>query len=477
MSDSIDRVFAHALQTVRKIPRATASNNVPGSPSLNAGGSTGTASSSGPSIRRPPAEVRLRLYGLYKQSMEGDVLGVMERPTDKAEADKWDAWNAVRGMGKTEAKRRYIECLIETMKKYASDTPDAKELVSELEFVWDQVKSNSRHHSANGSNASNTYTPRSAEPTQPQKQQQTQVQLQMHYQTLSQRPPPSPTSAPVSKYRQEPSRPPDYLDEPDYRGYQSSGDHEHLISPGQPYYEHSHDAGEPRRYLPLKRMKVGSRGTRSIRSGDDGDQTGDEEAREADTAEEDEDEEEEDDSEDDELFEEPSMTRLHHNYDQDDDEEYDEDGFRTRLVLGRDTSPDLGTMRWQLRVERALTKMSGEIAALREQLEIRNAHVLQNSSSWFWPHSDSSRRQSMTTTGGKKDVAGVPKTFGKVIWQVIWNVLRHLMVDAVVVGIVVWWMGRKEDRRAGEIWKWLTKIIGSRRRRRGDGLQTGIEGS
>lgn len=42
---------------------------------------------------------RLRLYGLYKQSMEGDVAGVMERPgagisrqltrEEQAEVDKW----------------------------------------------------------------------------------------------------------------------------------------------------------------------------------------------------------------------------------------------------------------------------------------------------------------------------------------------------------------------------------------------------
>jgi acyl-CoA-binding protein len=70
----IDRVFAHALQTVRKIPRS---------------GSL-----------RPPAADRLKLYGLYKQSMEGDVEGVMERPggygqdtelsrEEKAEQEKW----------------------------------------------------------------------------------------------------------------------------------------------------------------------------------------------------------------------------------------------------------------------------------------------------------------------------------------------------------------------------------------------------
>ena len=55
---------------------------------------------------RPPAADRLRLYGLYKQSTEGDVIGVMERPggtdgqgldslskeelaVEKAEAEKW----------------------------------------------------------------------------------------------------------------------------------------------------------------------------------------------------------------------------------------------------------------------------------------------------------------------------------------------------------------------------------------------------
>ena len=112
-------MFAHALQTVRKIP------------------GTGSA--------RPPPEASLRLYGLYKQSMEGDVLHVMPRPARPASAaaaaapassaypnarharhaghagrgtiatdtEKWDAWDAQRGLSRTEAKRRYITTLIE----------------------------------------------------------------------------------------------------------------------------------------------------------------------------------------------------------------------------------------------------------------------------------------------------------------------------------------------------------------------------
>ncbi|KAF7544803.1 hypothetical protein G7Z17_g9670 [Cylindrodendrum hubeiense] len=125
MADSVDRVFVHALNTVKKIPKTGAS--------------------------RPPPSDRLRLYGLYKQAMEGDVDGVMERPTSasgmtpddlKREKDKWDAWNMQKGLSRTESKRRYIEALIDTMHRYAT-TPDARELVDELEFVWNQIKHNS----------------------------------------------------------------------------------------------------------------------------------------------------------------------------------------------------------------------------------------------------------------------------------------------------------------------------------------------
>src|ERR1700733_13095465 len=98
-----DRVFVHALNTVKKIPKTGAS--------------------------RPPASDRLRLYGLYKQAMEGDVDGVMERPAPgpgitaeelQREKDKWHAWNSQMGLSRTEAKKRYVEALIETMHRYAT---------------------------------------------------------------------------------------------------------------------------------------------------------------------------------------------------------------------------------------------------------------------------------------------------------------------------------------------------------------------
>lgn len=96
-------------------------------------------------LPRPPAESRIKLYGLYKQATEGDVEGIMARPIgftleDEGAKKKWDAWKREQGLTKTEAKRRYISYLIDTMKVYASGTLEARELLSELEYLWDQIK-------------------------------------------------------------------------------------------------------------------------------------------------------------------------------------------------------------------------------------------------------------------------------------------------------------------------------------------------
>jgi acyl-CoA-binding protein len=179
-----DRVFVHALATVRRLPR------------------TGSS--------RPPPSARLRLYGLYKQSMEGDVESILPRPTlpppspttatdpsasfssidehtssnnannsltrhdssthqhpahryasrdlrtreAQAEIEKWDAWAACAGMSRTEAKRAYIEALIDTMKAYASGTAESRELVGELEFVWGQIRGQSPSGGSGSGNGS-----------------------------------------------------------------------------------------------------------------------------------------------------------------------------------------------------------------------------------------------------------------------------------------------------------------------------------
>lgn len=119
--------------------------------------------------------------------MEGDVEGVMERPSgsaaagsesadsadenrkvttgteasrngagdgerkerdrglsreEAAELSKWEAWSACAGLSRTQAKMRYIEVLIATMHAYAYSSAEAKALVDELEFVWESVRGN-----------------------------------------------------------------------------------------------------------------------------------------------------------------------------------------------------------------------------------------------------------------------------------------------------------------------------------------------
>ena len=65
-------------------------------------------------------------------------------------------------MQRTEAKRQYIVTLIATMHRYATTTAESRELVAELEFVWNQIKPNS----ASSSRSSPAQTGVSQEPQQ-----------------------------------------------------------------------------------------------------------------------------------------------------------------------------------------------------------------------------------------------------------------------------------------------------------------------
>lgn len=123
--NGIDRVFVSALNTVKRLP-------------------------SSPSSPKPPLDDRLLLYGLFKQSMEGDIPHSMlqtlqtepENEEDDANREKTEAWAEQRGTSKTEAKKLYISTLIRSMRQYGSKTETAKSLIDELEFVWNQVNDN-----------------------------------------------------------------------------------------------------------------------------------------------------------------------------------------------------------------------------------------------------------------------------------------------------------------------------------------------
>lgn len=57
---------------------------------------------------RPPDSTLLILYGLYKQSTEGDNRSGRPGFFDQRGRAKWDAWNRYKGMTKDVAMNTYI---------------------------------------------------------------------------------------------------------------------------------------------------------------------------------------------------------------------------------------------------------------------------------------------------------------------------------------------------------------------------------
>ncbi|RAL16842.1 acyl-CoA-binding domain-containing protein [Aspergillus homomorphus CBS 101889] len=359
MSDSVDRVFVHALNTVKRIPR------------------TGTA--------RPPASERLKLYGLYKQSMEGDVEGVMDRPVGNTsdvfmECEKWDTWYAQRGLSRTEAKRRYISTLIETMHQYASQTAEARELVAELEFVWDQIKSNTaslsssssseeavrRRAGLGGEGDAGVGAGSSASATGRRLSREEYARLLL--------------AASVSERAESPR--------------------------GGGYVRDDHGGSGLRVLSPVSQPGVYSR------RGEEGD--GVERHKENDDDEEDEEEvyaEAQDNlyNDDDNRDEDPNnypRQQQPHNY-----------NYKVETEDPPDPPSRGRPQSWRRRVEQALTTMTAEIAAVREQMEARARAQRRRSGLWAW------------------------------IRWFLWVCLRQMMVDLALLGVLLLWLRLRGDRR------------------------------
>lgn len=87
---------------------------------------------------------------------------------------------------------------------------------------------------------------------------------------------------------------------------------------------------------------------------------------------------------------------------------------------GRKRSKPSDTRRWRRRVEQALTKMTAEIAAIREQMEIRAIQHRRRTSAWAW------------------------------IKWLAWVTLRQVLWDLAVLAMLLIWMRIKGDRRVEE---------------------------
>lgn len=64
---------------------------------------------------KPDNATLLKIYSLYKQATEGDVEGKRPGFTDLVGRAKYDAWAAVKGKGKNDAMKEYVD-LIESLK-------------------------------------------------------------------------------------------------------------------------------------------------------------------------------------------------------------------------------------------------------------------------------------------------------------------------------------------------------------------------
>lgn len=66
--------------------------------------------------KRPSNQELLDLYGLFKQSTEGDVMGEKPGGFDFKAILKYDSWTAKKGMSKEQAMQDYVN-LVNTLQQ------------------------------------------------------------------------------------------------------------------------------------------------------------------------------------------------------------------------------------------------------------------------------------------------------------------------------------------------------------------------
>ena len=69
--------------------------------------------------KRPPNDILLQLYALYKQVLQGDISGNRPGFADFEGRAKYDAWNKLQGKTSEEAMLEYIN-LVQDLEKEAA---------------------------------------------------------------------------------------------------------------------------------------------------------------------------------------------------------------------------------------------------------------------------------------------------------------------------------------------------------------------
>jgi hypothetical protein len=301
-----------------------------------------------------------------------------------------DAWKQQNGLSRTEAKRRYITTLIDTMHKYASPSPDSRELVAELEFVWDQVKSNV----PSSSSSSPLRTSDHITPGYSQHELGQSGRAAMNNSSDMDRSRPDPQE---SERREVPLR----VKSPMSQSEEELEEEEAEIDRGEVFVDAPDSQYNPTSY-PDEGPELEDAGVQTdieqlIRAEPIPIQTPTPAPRNRGMG----------------VLGKPIQMPI--------------PGFGTtpaaagnNTSAAKDSSPkeSAADQKWRKRVEQSLMKMTAEVAALREQLEARR----------LFAHSAHYR-------------------LFRGVWRWVWACFKHIAVDVFILGIVLLWMRRKKDKR------------------------------
>ena len=114
----------------------------------------------------------------------------------------------------------------------------------------------------------------------------------------------------------------------------------------------------------------------------------------------------------------------------------DEDVEEIREVPFESRDLDVRNRKWRRKIEHALVKLTTEVAALREQIEAKRI-------------GDGRRRNGL---------------WALMTW-VAWFTVQHLIVDLALLGLLVTWARRKEDRRVDQGLQLLLRYVQHRIRK------------
>jgi uncharacterized membrane protein len=87
-----------------------------------------------------------------------------------------------------------------------------------------------------------------------------------------------------------------------------------------------------------------------------------------------------------------------------------------------DQGRDVQKRSFQQMAERAITKLSAEVAALREQI-----------------------------TTGREWRSRKERSFGSWFGWLLWNVLKHVVIDCFLLALILIWMRKRKDRRLEDL--------------------------